>query len=281
MIENILDKIMSLPPISHGPIKILELLKDGETDIADITNIIRYSPGMTFSVLKLANSPSYNHEGEIASIKEAVDLMGEGLMYKIIAASAFSSLMSKPLRGYDLTSDDQLTHSIAAAIIAEDICGYLKVDDKETIFTAALMHDIGKLILDAFFESGPPDIMKRARINGESLEVTERKTLGMDHGELGAMLLEAWEFPQRLVIPVRWHHAPEGSRGQQQTITDIIHIADNLSRTSGIGVGDEGLQYHLSKDALKRLKLKTKTIETILSKSVDRFNEILKMFNDI
>ncbi|MBF0473670.1 MAG: HDOD domain-containing protein [Nitrospirae bacterium] len=278
--DEIIEKLMTLPPISNGPIKIMELLEDGKTELPDLIKIIRLSPGLTTSVLKIANKESYKHQGEIASIMDAVKIMGEAQMYKIITSAAFCSLLNKPLRGFDLISDDLLTHSIAVAIIAEVICNALKIENIEEIFTASLLHDVGKLILVEFVEDDFTEIMKHSKANRESFEIAERKILGIEHGELGAMLLEIWELPQSLIIPVRYHHDPEGKTGQYQLITDIVHIADNISRSSGIGVGDEGLQYHLSKDALKRLKLKTKMIENIMSQSLNQFNQTLKLFNN-
>jgi putative nucleotidyltransferase with HDIG domain len=277
--QEILERILNLPPISSGPIKIMELLRDGKTELSDLIDIIKYSPGLTSSVLRISNSPSYDHSGEIGSIAEALKIMGGERMYKIIASSAFSSLLNKPLSGYDLTSNELLKHSIAVAIIAEKICERLKIDRSDEIFTAALLHDIGKLVLAGNVETDFMAISTRASLNRESFEIAERNILGMDHGELGGMILEIWFCPQRLIIPVRWHHDPDGKIGEYQLVTDIVHVADNLSRTSGIGVGEEGLQYHLSKLALKRLKLKTLMLEGVLSQSMDKYNEVIKRFN--
>jgi putative nucleotidyltransferase with HDIG domain len=277
--DEIIEKLLSLPPISNGPIKLMELLEDGRTELSDIIKIIRYSPGLSTTVLKIANNPSYQHKGEITSIIDGAKILGELQMYKIITSAAFSALLNKSLRGFDLISDDLLAHSIAVAVIAENICDILKIDNSEEIFTASILHDVGKFILAEFIKDDFAEIMKRSFINKESFEITERSILGMDHSELGALILEIWDLPQNLIIPTRYHHEPEGKTGQYQMTTDIVHIADNLSRSSGIGVGDEGLQYHLSKDALKRLKLKAKTLEKILSVSIDKFNEVLKIFN--
>ena len=106
------------------------------------------------------------------------------------------------------------------------------------IFTAALLHDVGKLALGSHLDDERDGIRRES---GEAVpfQLVEQRVLGTDHADVGARILESWAFPERIVRAVRWHHDPDAA-DPPDTMVDLIHVANMLCLMIGIGMGNEG-----------------------------------------
>lgn len=272
--QKILAKVRSLPAMATTATRMAKLLEDPNVKTTEVVDTIKYDPGLTANVLKLANSAYFGFSRSVTSIRHAIVLMGMKQVYRMVVAASFSSLMNKSLVGYELPEGELWRHAVASAIAAEKLCQMLKVKTADLAFTAALLHDIGKLILGSFVDKDFSEIESAAHKEDESFEVAEKDILGIDHAEVGGVILEGWSFPQELVDAVRWHHNPEAFKGDNRMVVDIVHVADALCLTEGIGVGREGLQYRPSEEVVKRLELKALMLESILSQTMSGMEEL-------
>jgi putative nucleotidyltransferase with HDIG domain len=142
----------------------------------------------------------------------------------------------------------------------------------EEIFTAALLHDVGKLILGQFVAEEYAKI-QLALAQGMPFEAAEAIVLGTDHAAIGAEVLSKWSLPAGIVHAVRWHHAP-GKAERVDTMLDIVHVANVLCLMIGIGVGREGLQHEPSTAVTRRLGLGTAHLERVASRTLQWANEL-------
>jgi putative nucleotidyltransferase with HDIG domain len=162
-------------------------------------------------------------------------------------------------------------------VAAEGLSRELKLKGTEDIFTAALVHDVGKLILGQFIQEDLAAIDAAAG-SDVSFEVAEKQVLGTDHAEIGARILSHWSLPDDLVHAVRWHHDPDAAEEQNRT-TDIVHVANVLCLMMGIGVGREGLQYEPSPAVTRRLGLKPFHLEHVASQTLQWAEELSDVFS--
>jgi HD-like signal output (HDOD) protein len=107
--------------------------------------------------------------------------------------------------------------------------------------------------------------------------LAEREVLGTNHAEIGALLLESWSFPPKLVGAVRWHHEPDSAESDRLLI-DIVHVANVLCLMLGIGAGIEGLHYQPSASATKRLGIKPQQLEVVASQTLQWADELSNVF---
>ncbi len=273
---NILAKVKSFPSMPGAPEKLLKLLDNPATTAAQIGQILRYDPGLTANLLKLTNSAYFGLPCKVGSVKQAVVLLGWRRLVQLVMASCVNAVMDKPVPGYDLPAGELWRHSIAVSVAAEDLAKELKISASEEIFTAALLHDVGKLVLGGFVKKELEKIETEAS-RGISFEVAERIVLGTDHAEIGAKILKSWSFPSALVNAVRWHHDPD-SAGKTDILVDIVHVANILCLMIGIGVGREGLCYEPSPLATKRLGLRTTHIEMVASRTLQYVDDLCDDF---
>jgi putative nucleotidyltransferase with HDIG domain len=277
-IDKIMAKVDAFPSIPGSTVKLLKLLEDSETPVQQIEDILRLDPGMTANVLKLTNSAYFGLSSKVGSVKRAVMLLGMKKIKQLVVASCMGAVMDGPIPGYDLPAGELWRHSIAVSVAAEGVARELKLNSTEDVFTAALVHDVGKLILGQFIKEDMTAIQAAAGTD-VSFEVAERQVLGIDHAEIGAQILSHWSLPDDLVHAVRWHHDPEGADTPHR-MTDIVHVANVLCLMMGIGVGREGLQYAPSPVVTRRLGLKPFSLEHVASQTLQWVEELSDAFSE-
>lgn len=276
-LDKIMAKIDAFPSIPGSAVKLLELLENEDASLKEIEDVLRLDPGMTANVLKLTNSAYFGLPTQVGSVKRAVMLLGMNKIKQLVMASCVGAVMDGPIPGYDLPAGQLWRHSIAVSVAAEGLSRELKLEGAEDIFTAALVHDVGKLILGQFIQEDLAAIDAAAG-SDVSFEIAEKQVLGTDHAEIGARILSHWSLPDDLVHAVRWHHDPDAAEEQKRT-TDIVHVANVLCLMMGIGVGREGLQYEPSPAVTRRLGLKPFHLEHVASQTLQWAEELSDVFS--
>lgn len=221
-----IDRIRSLPAMPATAARLLPLLSDPAADTRRIEEVLRYDPGLTADLLKLTNSAYFGLPTRVGSVRQAVLLLGWKRLLRLVMTLSVSGLMKPPLAGYDLPRGGLWRHSVAVSVAADRLIAHLALPGGDAVFTAALLHDVGKLVLARFVRE------ELARIEalvakGLSLDVAETVVLGVNHAAVGAKVLESWSFPPDLVGAVRLHHDPE-SCAEGCLVSDIVHVANVL-----------------------------------------------------
>jgi putative nucleotidyltransferase with HDIG domain len=275
-LAEILSKIKSFPSMPATGAKMLKMLEDPETTVDEIEDVLRHDPGLTGNVLRLANSAYFGIPSKVASTRQAVLLLGLKKLIQLVIASCVNAVMDKPVPGYNLPPGDLWRHSIAVSIAAEALVKDKKNIEAEDIFTPALLHDIGKLILGHFVKEEQAAIEKIAN-TGVPYVVAENMVLGTDHAEVGANILTQWSFPRDVIDAVRWHHDPDFPEKANAPI-DIVYLANVLCQTGVNGGQTEAYTAELSPAVIERLKLDINQFDEIrirVSQWVDELSEAL------
>jgi putative nucleotidyltransferase with HDIG domain len=252
-LNEILSRIKSFPSMPATGAKMLRMLEDPETTVDEIEDVLRHDPGLTGNVLRLANSAYFGIPSKVASTRQAVLLLGLKKLIQLVIASCVNAVMDKPVPGYNMPPGDLWRHSIAVSIASEALVKDKKNIEAEDIFTPALLHDIGKLILGHFVKEEQEAIEKIAN-SGVPYVVAENMVLGTDHAEVGAQILTQWSFPRDVIDAVRWHHDPDFIEKSCPS-TDIVYLADVLCQTGGNDSEPEAFSADLSPAVIERLGL--------------------------
>jgi putative nucleotidyltransferase with HDIG domain len=165
-----------------------------------------------------------------------------------------SKTMEKAVEGYDLSPGELWLHSIAASNTAEALAKNRKIAETDDVFTPALVHDMGKLVLGKFLKEELHKI-ESITSNAVPLDAAEHMVLGIDHAEIGALILAKWSFPKDIVNAVRWHHNPEAIKNSN-IHTDIVFLSNQMCQTNGDSDSDSGQFAMPSSVVLNRLGIK-------------------------
>ncbi len=275
-IKDLLSKIKTFPSMPATGAKMLKMLENPETTVDEIEDVLRHDPGLTGNVLKLANSAYFGIPAKVASTRQAVLLLGLRKLIQLVIASCVNAVMDKPVPGYNLPPGDLWRHSIAVSIAAEALVKDSHNVESEDIFTPALLHDIGKLILGHFIKEAQEDIDKIAS-SGVPYAEAEQMVLGTDHAEVGAQVLTQWSFPQEVIDAVRWHHGPD-SPDRKAAAVDIVYLANLLCQTADDTDNADRQETDLSPAVVERLGLdigQFDDVKTRVAEWVDELAEAL------
>jgi len=275
-IQQIMKTVKFFPGMPWTATELLSQFDQRDTAAAQIEKILRYDPGLTASVLKLTNSAYFGLPAKIGSVKQAVILLGEKRLTQLVLASCVRDVIDKAVEGYNLPAGELLRHSIAVSVAAETLVRELGIAAVDVAFTAALLHDVGKLALGRFVKE---DLEKIEGFSSKKMafETAEQYVLGTNHAELGAIILANWSFPADIISAVQWHHTPDGCE-QKTSLIDIVHVADVLSVMIGFGGGCEGLRHQVSAAAARRLGLTPFLLEKIASQTLQWVRELSDIF---
>ena len=271
-IKQIMSKVRSFPGMPATAGKLLPLLKNPDSDASKIEDILRYDPGLTANILKLTNSAYFGIPAKISSVRQAIMLLGWKRLFQLVMTMCMSDLMKDSIAGYDLPKGELWRHSIAVSIAADVLVKSLQISEAEEVFTAALLHDIGKLVLGDYVQEDIPKIDAMVE-KGISFEVAEYIVLGTDHAEIGSNILKNWSFPTPLVEAVHWHHDPNSCTGHC-LMSDIVHIADILGQMAGYGKKSEDREPFPISGVLERLGLHPEDLEFLAEQTSERVSDI-------
>ncbi|MFZ7125711.1 MAG: HDOD domain-containing protein [Desulfobacterales bacterium] len=272
----VMKQVDAFPGFPGSVTRLLRVLDDPEAPMDRIENILKLDAGLTANILKLSNSAYFGFQSRIGSVRKAVTLLGARRLRQLVLATCLNAFMDRPIPGYDLPSGELWRHSIAVSVAAEGLARELALRNDGEIFTAGLLHDIGKLVLGGFVRDGL-GLIENLTASGLSFEAAERMALGADHAEVGARLLGNWSFPAELVHAVRWHHEPDRAE-EAMLATDVVHAANTMCMMIGVGIGRDGLKHDISPATTRRLGLRPGIVEKVVSQTLQWMNETADAF---
>ena len=276
---QILSKIETVPSIPSSVARAVQLLQNENAEISEIVPMIEHDPGLTANLLRLCNSVHLRGRGEVDSLQDAIVRIGTCRTLELALTHAIAPLANGTVEGYDLPPGQLWVHSVGVAIGAERLARELGLDAPASTFTGALLHDLGKIVLGTFVDVDATSILELACRDSIPFEEAERKVLGIDHAEVGAILLESWNLPCSVVDIVRWHHRPEHTTGNQRAV-DLVHAANLMILESGLGGGIDGLKCRPSPAVASRLQLTNRILETALCHVLDDLVKIRTLFGN-
>lgn len=266
-IEDILHTIEQLKPIPQTALKILRMFQTGRGNISDISTELAQDQVLSGQTLKICNSALFSGSVSIDSLKDAVLLLGEDLLIKSVITAAVNNYFDQTgTSGYSMCKGGLFFHAVGVATLAEAIAEKTKASNPKFAYTAGLLHDIGKVVLDQFVADSAPLFFRSLAQENVSFLQSEKKLIGISHCEAGAFLAKRWKFSQRLTSVIEFHHHPEKTK-KNKNLVHIIYLADLIIEKFNAGFDMEKMQTESFETVLKYLKLKpedlTELVDTI------------------
>jgi putative nucleotidyltransferase with HDIG domain len=270
-----IKNLRPIPPVVH---QILEVVDRPDSSMAEVANIIQYDPAVTASVLRTCNSAYFGLKHPAESVQDAVTLLGIDQVVQIVLMKSGVKLLSGKQEGYGLHEGAMWKYSVSSALIAKQIAKRLSLKNKNTIYTAALLKDIGKTVLDRFVLDSFEKISTLVVAGGLSFREAEKKIIGVDHAELGGMIAKMWKFSPRMVKLIRHHHLSDISMVTDKEVA-TVYLADCICMMIGIGVGSDGLAYRFNEQAMKSLSMDADDISRVIALFAVNMQEVENLLN--
>ncbi|MGA4643814.1 HDOD domain-containing protein [Limisphaera sp. 4302-co] len=255
--QEIVGKVRNLPPVSQAALRLVTLLDQPAISNEEIVEVLKCDNVLTAKLLRACNSPFFGLEEPVASVDQAVFLLGHQQILHIVLSLAFGGAMSVVLPRHAMETEDLWRHSVTTAQAAETILdGGLDLDVEPSVaFTVGLLHDLGKLVLaQVLTAEQQAEIRARVALAGMSRSEAEQDVIGTDHAEVGGELLRAWRLPESLVEGVRHHHRPRlDDPGCLSVVAHVANVVAHRARSDapvvpGTGLLDPAFQQHFNLD---------------------------------
>jgi HD-like signal output (HDOD) protein len=284
---NLVDCIEHLPVLPSTTVQLVHILGDKKTPIEDVINVIQYDQNLTLQVLKLCNSAYFGLARQISSLREAVIYLGSRQIMQIVMGIHCNAMLQQPQKGYGLLAGMLWRHSTAVALISEKL-GRLKENEKNMpsaglLFTSGLLHDIGKVILDQLLSQSYVHVLERLSDGHTTFDQAEQEVLGYSHTDVGEMVMLHWQLPSSIAAVGRYHHEPDKFGGDDpitHQAINMIHLADSLAISLGLGLGSDGLQYRPSNDLAENYGFTIEHIETISVQVLKELQSLEQLYQE-
>jgi len=276
--ERILDRVKKLPTLSATTARLAGLIRDEDSNAADFERVIRPDLALTANLLRLVNSAYFGLRCRAESVRQAVTLLGLKRTFEVAASAAFAPAIPRRLPGYDVDAQAFWLHSAAVAVLSEGLAAELRLGVPDLLFTAGLLHDVGKLAVGIFVAEDKDKIRARLR-DGRPFVAAEKDVLGHTHAEIGAAVAQAWSLPPAVAWGARWHHRPgEAPPEVDRTLASLVHVADALAHQLGFGADAGELAREVDPAAQERLGLQVRQLEAVASACLDPIRELGAVF---
>lgn len=202
----------------------------------------------------MANSSYYGMGKKVDSILRAITIIGfDEILGMAIGIGILPSFKNNPI-GRFLDMRQLWLHSLGCCFAVRNSFIYLQrkangeaagqLEEKAT-FLPILLHDMGKIILSVYFPEEYAQVLQFAAEQELPLQRVELEMLGIDHANLSALLMQYWNFPETIIVPVRFHHAPGDCVADFRFGAKLIMFANGIVREASIGNSSNPQSYSL------------------------------------
>ena len=224
--ESILEQLHDLPSLPEIYIRVSGLLNNEKSTAQQIGDAVQSDPSLTSKILKVVNSAYYGLSQPVTSIPQTASLLGRERLGSILLGTAVKGLFSDMV---NFSLDDFWKHSVKTAIISRQLAIQNSfIDDHEALFTAGLLHDIGRLVIAKTSPMQLFTVDSLIRKQGKDPLAAEVEVFGFSHADVGEVLLQAWNLPELLIQCVSNHHQTD-HQGMLAEASSIVYLANQLS----------------------------------------------------
>ena len=232
------DSIFIMP--SHA-LEVYRIASKPDADLDEVVESILLAPALTIKILKLVNSPFYALSQKVASIKDAVIILGmDEVINMAFGISLSTSFLDADLKGL-MDPGDLWRHAMETALIAKYLCRELHQFKGMGVFTAGLLHDLGKVYLIENFPDLYAQVIERSDERGITASALEQEIMGIDHGGIGKLIGDAWNLPDALVQAVAFHHQPSSAMNYS-AFAAMIGFADYLANIHHVHLDSQDME---------------------------------------
>jgi len=252
-VQQAIEKIRPIPQVA---LKVLRIIEDGTYDTDKVAEEVKKDQVISARTIQLCNSAMFTKRHDVVSLEHALVFLGQELFIKLVISAAVQSYYSQCGNGYSLCKGGLYHHAVGTAMIAEKIAGTTEKAPPGVAYTAGLLHDIGKVVLDQYITGAYPMLYREFQDRQSEVIDVETRVLGMDHTRVGEILAQKWFLPTSLADVIRFHHRPEEKKNMDP-LTTIVYLADLLMSRFHAGLELERMGTDYITEHLSHLDLST------------------------
>lgn len=265
--KNSISRLPAFPSTVH---RVTALINNPDSSLSDLVDVIRLDPSIAANILRICNSAYFGLRHHVDNVQDAIMYLGrKNINQAVLAAAAARFFKNAP--GYEAEAQDLWEHAVGTALMSQLFAKKIVGREDNTIFTAALLHDIGKIVLEEYIFEKRDEFKKLLNESSRSFLELEEEILGMNHAALGGAMAASWNFPPAIQASIAGHHHPDRLAESRDPIPWIVHLADQVCLMLGIGKGTDGLAYYGMALSTNRFNLSQRDFEAVIAEFPQEF----------
>jgi len=253
-LNKALTRYKDLPTLPDVVARVMQIVSNPLTTAEDLNQIISLDPALTFKVLRLANSSFYGFPKEITTITQAVTILGFNTIRNLsLSVSVHKMMFAERERGL-FSYRDFWKHCVAVGVCSRILSRRIGYRNEDNAFTAGLLHDIGKSLLERVDHAAFLSAIEVSRAEKRALWQVERDLLGVDHAFVGGRLAEIWNLPHELRLAIERQNEPS-KQGTADPLTSVVHAANQICRRQNHGSDGDFGPFDIDPGAASLLRL--------------------------
>ena len=220
--------------------KVLHITQDEKSGASDLAQAIHADPAITTHLLKVSNSVFFaSVNRRITSIKDAIVRIGYTETKKIVMSMTVMKIFDQKNRNSGFDRIDFWYHSLASAIISENVAKFIGSINIEEAFLAGLLHDLGIIMLDEFYPTIFEKVLAHTSQTGGHFIDCETEMLGINHNDVIMSLFPRWKIPQEITDAITGQFSiaeyKSGLDTPGKKLAACVAIGNSLSKVLHLG----------------------------------------------
>lgn len=230
-----IDTLPSMPGIAS---QLLRLRNNPAATLNELAQIIQEDPSLTAQILRYARSPFFGYRGEVEGLDTAIGrVLGFDAVLNMALGLSAGKAFRNPSEG-PLGLKAFWQHAVLSATLCQALCQLMPTQMRlkpGLAYLSGLLHNFGHLLLGHLFRSEFFLLNKMVETNPDvPITLIEKRILGIEHTQIGATLMAAWNMPDEIILSMRHHH-DEHYRNQHAPYANLVLLADHLLKAYGLG----------------------------------------------
>lgn len=277
-VEQLADTTRQLPPLPQTTNRIITILGDPLFEVGELIKVVALDPTLTANLLRMANSAASGSARSSSSVGEAIVRLGTGTVLSMSLAASCRPPRSTDLSAFGLTLEQYWRHCLGSVAAADELVVRRIASFGNGFSAAALLHDVGKLILSHHLTPLRLDEMAEYRDTHPGLSdvETERAILGVDHATAGGLVSRHWNLPEEISYAIEHHHSP--CQWDNDCLNGIV-IANQIARENEGDNGYTVMESELVADAMLALGLDDETYQSVCVSANKRFELLFELMS--
>lgn len=268
--ETLLRVAKTFPSAPRILAQLGKMVRDGRTDLEDITTLLKRDAALTARIIRIGNSAVYAHAGALASLEEGIARIGLNEVYRLTALAATAQLAESDLPFYGMTGAQFRENALLTALVMEQLAVPAALDGGSA-YTVGLLRSVGKIALDrwvrgpgstgshCFTEHGMGDV-----------EAWETGHAGLTGGEAAGIILADWNFPETTVAAVREHYRPDS----EARLTNLLNLAAGAAERCGHGWPGEWSFWENVPEKLTAVGIDNNDLDVAMRRALELFGPV-------
>lgn len=264
--EALLHVVKTLPAAPQILAQLGQLLIDINSDLGEITALLKRDAALTARIIRISNSAIYNTGQPFASLEEALARVGFTEVYRLTGFAAASQLSDQKLVCYGITGAQLRENALLTALVMEALATLTDIDTR-LAYTAGLLRSTGKIAIDRLAKGGVSVPGFEAEKH-EGLAAWETASVGITNVEVCATVLGEWRFPDDTIVAARDHYLTVASKCP---LSNLLNLAAGAAERSCFALPGETRYWDVTPEKLACAGVQQEQLDEAVARALGNF----------